>query len=166
MKTLQQSFNSLSHLLHDSCGNPIAEKHFYRRGSLLDQQLRQEGSRVIVSIPVPGFRKDDLLVHSDGKLLIISEKEPSQANKRNGAIRRDGLKYSFVLPQGIDSSSIKAKCRDGLLTITLDKAKRRRPLTIKVDGDDSTPANMNKTGSWLAGVKDRILSWKLGHSLQ
>ena len=104
---------------------------------MLSEQLQQEVDRFIISVPVPGLSKEDLSVYVDGRVLFITKKRQAKLSEQHRGLKQE-FKYCFVVPDGIDTDRIEAKCRHGLLTIKLKKTQtKKHHNVIKVLGDES-----------------------------
>jgi len=97
---------------------------------------------------VPGMSKKDLSVYIEGNVLFIATKSKDTLPEHSGARKHRGIMYSFALPTGIDKDGIQAKCRNGLLTINIEKIKsQKHPTIIKVLGQENNSKDtwrMNK----------------------
>src|SRR5690349_19876298 len=136
MRTLIQPFHSLSRILHDSDAIMLSNQ-YTNAHDLLSPRWQEDGNSFIVKVPVPGMSKEDLGIHLEGRILVISstKSETSKDSVKNS--RHSGFKHFITLPDGIDSNSIQATCKHGLLTITIDKKLRTNKHTlIKVLGPD------------------------------
>jgi HSP20 family protein len=85
---------------------------------------------------VPGLGEGDVAVHvEDGALLLRGERK---AETREGyeAHLRERASFAFArtlpLPGRVDADAVTATMKDGILTVTLPKAKDARPRQITV----------------------------------
>jgi HSP20 family protein len=156
MKTLFKPIHSLSRVLHDSPGVILGNAIFSNTPDLFNTQLREEANDFMVSIPVPGMGKEDLNVHIEGQLLVVSMKEKVKLAKHT-SVSKHGVLHSFVLPDGADINRIHAKCRNGLLTVHIEKIKRtKKPIIIKVRGNDNEIRNTTPLNSWWERTKEKM----------
>ena len=134
----------LSRGLRDAFGN----KHFGSDDIVLSEQLQQEGDSFMISVPVPGLSKEDLSVYVDGRVLFITKRRQAKLSDQHSGLEQE-FKYSFVVPDGIDTDRIDAKCRHGLLTIKLKKAQSKKNHTvIKVLGDENRKDSGQRNTFW------------------
>ena len=89
-----------------------------------------------VTMDLPGVRKEDIHVSlSDGTLTINAESERDIKNSGHWVRheRRVG-KYvrSLELSGPIDANNISAKCKDGVLTLTIPKTAKSETQTVEV----------------------------------
>ena len=87
---------------------------------------------------MPGIRKEDLDVTvDDGVLTIKAEHNDNQEQTENGQLIRQERSYgkfarSLRLGANVDEETITAEYRDGVLHITLPKAKEVQPRKVEV----------------------------------
>ena len=91
-----------------------------------------------VKAELPGIRKEDLDVTvDDGVLTIKAEHNDNQEQTGNGQLIRQERPYgkfvrSLRLGANVDEETITAEYRDGVLHITLPKAKEVQPRKVEV----------------------------------
>ena len=86
---------------------------------------------------LPGLSKDEIdITLEDGVLTISGEKKNEHAEEKNGYhLRERGygkFSRSFRLPTEVNPDKVGAHLKDGLLTLTLDKAEQVKPKKIEV----------------------------------
>jgi len=156
MKTFIQPFHSLSRIFHDSYDIALSNPYFDIQ-DLLSARWHAEGNRVIVKVPVPGMSKEDLVVHLEGRVLVISTKERIRSNENIKGLRRSAFKHFITVPKGVDTDSIRAKCRNGLLTITIDKKSTGKKHTvIKVHGAEDSERKTSRLELLWNKIKEKI----------
>jgi HSP20 family protein len=87
----------------------------------------------IVSLAVPGMKKQDFKIDVEGNLLSIScEKEVSNEEKEEQFTRKEynysSFSRSFTLPEGVNKEKIEAKYEDGVLKMVLPKKEEAKLL--------------------------------------
>ncbi len=90
--------------------------------------ISDEKSTYRVDIPLPGFDKKDVNIEvQNGYLVISSEKKHEKEDKNKNWLRKE---YSFSsfrrvlhLPTNADANNIKAKMKNGILTLKVNKKK-------------------------------------------
>ena len=92
---------------------------------------------VIVRAEVPGCKAEDIDISIYGNTLTISgEKKEQKEEKEKGYYHIESAYGSFRrdinLPAEIYQSKIDAVCKNGVLTVTLPKAKKSRSVKVKV----------------------------------
>ena len=113
----------------------------YTRGMSLPQvNIQETPDSYLVEMAVPGLKKSDFDISLDNNDLIISAETKTENEEENKHFTRrefgySSFKRSFMLPETVDESKIKAKYEDGILNIELPKkeeAKQRPPKQIKI----------------------------------
>ncbi len=106
--------------------------------------VREEEARYIVEADLPGFTKDDLDITIENEVLTLaaekSEEKENQEVISNESYhvreRRSGkVTRMLTLPQDVDSSSISASLKHGVLTVILNKAESAKPHKIEITGE-------------------------------
>lgn len=126
-------------LLQDFFGSSIkpfsSGENFYPLIDVFDEK-----DRIMVKSEIPGMEKNDIKVSvEDQKLLIKGEKKEEKEEKRNGQIYQErsfGKFYrSLKLPAAVDSEKIKARYKDGILTVEIPKKeeKEKKEKEIVID---------------------------------
>jgi HSP20 family protein len=90
----------------------------------------------MVSLAVPGMKKDDFKIDVEGNMLTISsEKEESKEEKDKKFTRKEysysSFSRSFTLPEEINKEKIEAKYEDGVLKIALPRKDEAKKLSAK-----------------------------------
>ena len=100
--------------------------------------IRDEGDKFVLEAELPGFRKEDIQLHlKDGILTVSAQRTASSEEKdqRGNYIRRERRYGSFARSfdvAGIDEESISAAYQDGILELTLPKAKPAAPAVRQI----------------------------------
>ena len=100
--------------------------------------IRDEGDKFVLEAELPGFRKEDIQLHlKDGILTVSAQRTASSEEKdqRGNYIRRERRFGSFARSfdvAGIDEESISAAYQDGILELTLPKAKPAAPAVPQI----------------------------------
>ena len=100
--------------------------------------IRDEGDRFVLEAELPGFRKEDIQLHlKDGILTVSAQRLASSEEKdqKGNYIRRERRFGSFARSfdvAGIDEESISAAYQDGILELTLPKAKPAAPAVRQI----------------------------------
>lgn len=100
--------------------------------------IKETDQAFTIEAELPGMDKKDVKVTvQDGVLSIEGERkheEESQDKKLHRIERYYGsFMRRFTLPDNVDENSVKASFKDGLLTLTLQKAEPKEPKAIQVD---------------------------------
>lgn len=102
--------------------------------------IEDNDKEYVVSLAVPGLKKEDLSVEvKDNRLTISSEEELSSESEVKNYTRKEysykSFLRSFTLPDDAKDSKISAKYENGELILTIPKSKKGEEVTkqIKVD---------------------------------
>ena len=113
---------------------------FDNGGSLMGRMMTVPAVNIIennddymVSLAVPGMKKDDFNIDVEGNILTISsEKEENKEEKDEKYNRREysysSFSRSFTLPEEVNKEKIEAKYEDGLLKLMLPKKEEVKKL--------------------------------------
>jgi HSP20 family protein len=100
--------------------------------------IKETAEAFTIDAELPGMSKDDVKVTvHDGVLTIEGERkhEEESGDKKHHRVERfyGSFMRRFTLPENVDENSVKASFKDGLLTLTLQKAEPKEPKAIQVD---------------------------------
>jgi len=98
--------------------------------------ISEQKDNYLVSLAVPGVKKEDLKIDVDGNMLTISsEKEVSNEEKDKKFTRREysysSFSRSFTLPEEINKEKIDARYEDGVLKISLPRKEEAKKPAAK-----------------------------------
>lgn len=90
----------------------------------------------LVSLAVPGMKKDDFKIDVNGNMLTISsEKEETKEEKDKKFTRKEynysSFSRSFTLPEEINREKIEANYENGVLKIALPRKEEAKKITAK-----------------------------------
>lgn len=94
--------------------------------------IKENETDYTMEVIAPGLKKDDFMINVEKDILTVSfeQKEDSEEKSEN-FIRREyrqrSFKRNFTLSDKIDAANISAKYTDGVLHISLPKAKVEEP---------------------------------------
>lgn len=113
---------------------PIRRNTF--TGSVPAVNVEEREKDFSLSFAVPGKSKDDFDIEVDKDVLSVSANaQDNYENTDERYTRREfsyqSFKRSFTLPDSVDTTKIKAKYTDGILTIDLPKRKEALPQPTK-----------------------------------
>lgn len=100
--------------------------------------ISEKDDSFMVEVGAPGMSKNDFHVSvENGVLLINAKKEVSKEEKVKNYHRKEydfhSFERSFRLPENIDTDSVKANYKNGVLFITLKKIAVTKPKKIEVE---------------------------------
>ena len=100
----------------------------------------KEGDKAYtVLAEIPGVNKDDVHIAIDGNVVTLSaEVKQQDTQTRDDKLLRSERYYgsvsrAFSLPQEVDATQAKAKCDNGVLTLTLPKKGNGGAQRIRVE---------------------------------
>lgn len=99
----------------------------------------EEENQVIVSVDVPGLKKEDIRLSVDGSVLTISGERKIEEEKKNKNYYRLERSYGHFerrldVGVNIDQSKVTAKVQDGVLKITIPKSSEFAKKVIQIEG--------------------------------
>lgn len=98
--------------------------------------LDDSGANLVVRLEVPGVEQKDIELSVDGSTLTLKGERKEQAMEGYSVHRRERSAFrfakSFSLPAKIDAENVQAELKQGVLTVTLPKAKEAQPRQISV----------------------------------
>lgn len=109
---------------------------YYGRFSPL-VNIYSDADKLVYEIEVPGMDGGDLNVTLDSNILAVrGERRSSRDGRRGNWLWRESFhgafETSFTLPEWVEPDSIRAKTRNGLLRIEVDKKVWARPKRVPI----------------------------------
>lgn len=149
-----RSHREVTHPLMNDLFNDRFFRSFFDMGDMVGAagfrvDVREQDDAYVLEAELPGVKPDDVtLTAEDGVLTIAADVNQEKKNEQNGYLyseRRTGhMERRFSL-DGIREEDIKAACLNGVLTVTLPKAKpepARTARRIAITGVSDTPADV------------------------
>jgi HSP20 family protein len=120
------------------------QDHFFSGRGLSKQafrvavDIREENDAFYVDAEVPGLSAEDVKVDVEKNVLTLSGERKVEKEEKEGTFRRVERHYgsfsrSFSLPETVDTDSISADLRDGVLELRLPKKEAPTPKQISVN---------------------------------
>jgi HSP20 family protein len=90
----------------------------------------------LVKVDLPGVKADDVSVEVNDTVLSISGSRAADETGQAQLVERPYGSFvrTLTLPQGVDSDSIEAGYRDGVLELRIPKPAEQKPKKITIDG--------------------------------
>jgi HSP20 family protein len=108
-----------------SAGGSYPPLNIFRKG---------DGFRLVAE--VPGINRSDLEIQVSGRTIRLSGFKSVQYPEKASVHRRERLQGRFdrsiTLPIEVDQDGVTAECRDGILAVTLPRAERDTPRSIRI----------------------------------
>ena len=91
----------------------------------------------IVKAELPEVKKEDVKVSVDGGVLQLKGERKQEKEEKDKKFHRIERSYgtfirTFVLPENVDASKIRAEFKDGVLNVRLAKTDKNLPKSIEV----------------------------------
>ena len=99
--------------------------------------IKETSSGYVFLADMPGVKQEDLDINLTGNRLTITGKREVEERKDDEnffTIERSFGNFSrtFSLPEGVDSSGVKAELKNGILTLTVPKVPEIQPKKITI----------------------------------
>ena len=99
--------------------------------------VKETKDAYVVTIELPGTKKDDISVECHDNVLTVKGEKRSEIEEKDEHRHYTERTYgsfsrSLTLP-GDASNDVKAKFQDGVLTLTIPKAEERKPRVVRIE---------------------------------
>jgi HSP20 family protein len=98
--------------------------------------LQDTGAALVVRADVPGLDPKSLDLNVDENTITLKGEREDKAPDGYTTHRKERTAYkftrSFALPAKVDAEKVEAEIKNGVLTVTLPKAKEAQPRQINV----------------------------------
>lgn len=99
--------------------------------------ISETDDQFLVSVELPGMKREDIDVHFDNGRLTISGERKFEDEEKGKTWHKVENRYgsftrTFQLPDNVDEDSIKAKYEDGLLKLTINKTEDKVKKQIEI----------------------------------
>ena len=105
-------------------------------GSYPPMNILRKGDDFALVAEVPGMSRSDLEIQVKGRTVRLSGSKSVKYPEKASVHRRERLQGRFdrsiTLPIEVDHDRVTAECRDGILAITLPRAERDKPRSIRI----------------------------------
>jgi len=126
-------FPALRSMFDNFMSTPYMDDDLATRNWLPAVNVKETEKNYEIEVAAPGFRKEDIRVNVEDNVLTISaEKREEKENKKEENYTRREFSHtsfsrSFSLPPNVNDGDIKAHYEDGILRLTIEKAKEQKP---------------------------------------
>ena len=105
-----------------------------------NSDITESDDDVIVTMELPGVVKDEVKISLQDNVLYVRGEKKQEKEDKNQNYHRIERSYgsfcrSFQLPTTVRADRIKAKYKDGVLSITLPKTEEVKPKEIPISID-------------------------------
>jgi HSP20 family protein len=97
--------------------------------------IDEDDKNVYVEAELPGFKKDEIILHLEGnELRIRAERKPSRSRGTRHLYERFYSRVNrwVTLPAPVDPDAVDAKLEDGVLRLTMQKTDQPEKSRIKI----------------------------------
>jgi HSP20 family protein len=106
--------------------------------------IKETKDAFVFKADVPGVKESDLEITLTGNRLTISGKRESEKKDQTETFYAYERSYgdfmrAFTLPEGIDTNSVQAELKDGVLMLTIKKTPEAQPKKIPVQSPEKKP---------------------------
>jgi HSP20 family protein len=100
-------------------------------------EVKETKDAYLFTADVPGVKESDLEVSMAGNRLTVSGKREAEKREQTDTYYTYERSYgdftrSFTLPDGVDTNSVRADLKDGVLTLSINKTPEAQPKKIAV----------------------------------
>ncbi|WP_017754451.1 Hsp20/alpha crystallin family protein [Calidifontibacillus oryziterrae] len=131
---LPKIWNKRSQELEDFFANP------WPFSKIFDVDVKELEKSISIQADLPGFKKEDIELELDDYSLTIKASRSSEREEKGEKYYKQERQYGKVertipLPAEVISDSSKAKYKDGVLTVTLEKRNPSLPSRQRISID-------------------------------
>ena len=103
--------------------------------------IKEEVDKFVIHADIPGVKPEDIEVSMEAGVLTVKGEKESEAKTEKEGYKRVERTYGsfyrrFSLPDTADSDAINAKCKHGVLEITIPKREAVKPKRISVAAEE------------------------------
>lgn len=137
-----RNFSSLTNRMNSMLDEFDTDRMFSNSGFNPSIDVHEDEKQITLEAEIAGVKKDDIKVSiNDGNVLVLKgtkNRENKTEDEKDGTtflrVERSFGEFtrSFMLPDNVDTDSINAEFKDGLLKVTLDKKEPEKPKELEV----------------------------------
>lgn len=139
---MNQLRTHMDRVFDDAVGPGLSDGRMlpFYSGTWPRSNLIDSGPNLVLTAEVPGLSEKDIKLSLNQEVLTISGERQTKVPEGYSAHRqeRTAVKFarSFVLPCRVDADRTTATVKNGILTVTLEKAAEAMPRQIAVKASD------------------------------
>ncbi|MCH7657523.1 MAG: Hsp20/alpha crystallin family protein [Bacteroidetes bacterium] len=127
-QAVAKNFFSFSDLVDNFFGN---EGYCDDYKAIPEANIFEDENKYQIELAVPGLEKTDIKVEIDKNILKIHHKSSEKKENENHAYSRREFRYNeftrtFIIPESVDDSKVKAKYQNGILILELAKKQKSK----------------------------------------
>ena len=132
--------DEIDQLFEEPLASARVPQSFWLSGGWPTVDIHEDRDHIVVTVEVPGMKRDDIDVSvHDGVLSISGERKVGEKYENADAHRSERFtgrfQRSFTLPVLVNVDKANASYQDGILTVTLPKAEEAKPKQITIHAD-------------------------------
>ncbi|AEJ18413.1 Hsp20/alpha crystallin family protein [Gracilinema caldarium] len=138
--TIQNALDDFDRLINSFFGeSPMTPARTSLSSRVPAVDVRETDEGYVLEAELPGYDEKSVEVHVDGQVLTIESKKDESKEEKKGSYLiherySESFRRSFTLPDDVDSDSITATFKNGLLTLNIKKRPESRRKLIKIEG--------------------------------
>lgn len=99
--------------------------------------IRELADKFVIDVDIPGVKPEDIEINMEAEVLTVKGEKNSEVKTEKEGYKRvertSGSFYRrFSLPDSADGDAINAKCKHGVLEITIPKREAIKPKRINI----------------------------------
>jgi HSP20 family protein len=132
---MHDAFDSL---IQDFFADPWLSSQTMQSEWLPQTDIREETDRYLITMDIPGMRKEDLRISvQNGMLTIQGERRRETEDAKEGRFARyerfhGSFTRTFQLPNTVDVRRIDAEYKDGVLALAVPKSEEAKPKEVEI----------------------------------
>ena len=125
-QAVAHNYFPFSDLMRDFFGN---EGYCDDYNAIPEANISEEKNKYQIELAVPGLEKKDIKVEIDKDILKIHHESSDEKKNENNRYFRREFRYNsfartFIIPESVDDSKMKAKYENGILVLELPKKQK------------------------------------------
>jgi HSP20 family protein len=98
--------------------------------------ISEDSKDYLISVAVPGLKKEDFKIDVEGNVLTISSEKKEEKEEKDEKYSRKEYNYSsfsrsFTMPEGVNKEKIEATYENGILELVLPKSKTEKANPVR-----------------------------------
>lgn len=125
-QTVAHNYFPFSDLMRDFFGN---EGYCDDYNAIPEANISEDENKYQIELAVPGLEKKDIKVEIDKDILKVHHESSEKKENENHRYSRREFRYNgftrtFIIPESVDDSKLKAKYENGILILELPKKQK------------------------------------------
>lgn len=125
-RAVAHNYFPFSDLMSDFFGN---EGYCDDYNAIPEANISEDENKYQIELAVPGLEKKDITVEINKDILKVHHESPEKKENENHRYSRreflyNGFTRTFIIPESVDDSKMKAKYENGILMLELPKKQK------------------------------------------